>query len=229
MTISALKHLKSVFLPDDWSERLQVWAALTLQILLLFVCVDSFIEKNWQIGVISLLVLGLTFLPAILERRLHVVLPIEFTLINCIFLYAAFVLGEINNYYERYAWWDLLLHSLSALMLGLVGFLFVYVFYSTRRIRMAPIYVAILTFGFAVMLGTLWEIFEFIADVSLGLNMQKSGQVDTMTDLIVDSIGALISAWLGYHYVKDGDSLLVNHLIDRLIAKNPQLFQKNGP
>lgn len=220
------QHLKKVFLPEDWSERIQVWIALLLQILLLVVSIDSFIKANWQIAVMSLVVLGLTFLPAILEKRLHVTLPIEFTLINCIFLYAAFVLGEINNYYERFQWWDLLLHSLSALILGLVGFLFVYVFYSSRRIRMAPIYVSILTFGFAVMLGTLWEVFEFLADVSFGLNMQKSGQVDTMTDLIVNTIGAFIAAWIGYHYVKDGDSLLANHLINKLIQKNPQLFTK---
>ncbi len=89
---------------------------------------------------------------------------------------------------------------------------------------MSPIYIAIITFGFAVMLGTLWEIFEFIADVLFGLNMQKSGQVDTMTDLLVNTAGASIAALTGYYYVKGGDTLVVHHLIKRFIEKNPKLF-----
>ncbi len=219
------QHLRKVFLPDDRSERIQAWIAFALQLLLLNVMISSLIEQHWQISLIALLVIFLTFLPSILERQLHVNLPIEFTLINCAFLYAAFVLGETKNYYERYEWWDLMLHSLSAMTFGLTGFLFVYVFYSSRRIRMSPFYIAIVTFGFAVMLGTMWEIFEFIADIVFGLNMQKSGQVDTMTDLIVNTVGGLIAALAGYYYVKGGDSLLVHHLINRFIEKNPKLFQ----
>lgn len=225
--IDITKHLKKVFLPDDWSDRIQTWIAIALQLLLIYVMINSLVEQNWQIALISLLVLTLTFLPAILERRLHVNLPIEFTLINCMFLYAAFVLGETRNYYERYEWWDLMLHSLSAMILGLIGFLFVYVFHSSRRIQISPFHIAVVSFGFAVTLGSLWEIFEFLADSVFGLNMQKSGQIDTMTDLMVNSVGALIAAFIGYYYVKGGDSLMVNHLINRFIEKNPRLFHLN--
>ena len=51
------------------------------------------------------------------------------------------------------------------------------------------------------------EIFEFLVDLALGFNIQKSGLVDTMTDLIVDFIGAGLVGIGAYRYLtkkKDG-------------------------
>ena len=59
-------------------------------------------------------------------------------------------------------------------------------------------------------LGVVWEIYEFTFDGLLGLNMQKfaleggadligrAALVDTMKDLIVDCLGALIMSIIGY-------------------------------
>ncbi|MBN1539799.1 MAG: hypothetical protein JW939_06615, partial [Candidatus Thermoplasmatota archaeon] len=55
---------------------------------------------------------------------------------------------------------------------------------------------------FAVTLGVLWEIFEFGVDQLFGWNMQRSGLKDTMTDLIVDVLGALSVSIAGYLYMK---------------------------
>jgi hypothetical protein len=45
-----------------------------------------------------------------------------------------------------------------------------------------------------------------------------------MTDLIVDAAGAFLAAWMGYHYVKGGDSLIADRLVRRFVARNPRLF-----
>ena len=73
-------------------------------------------------------------------------------------------------------------------------------------------------------MGTLWELFEFSLDWFFQFTMQKSGLIDTMTDLMVDVIGAFIAAILGYLYVRNGDSLIVDRLIHYFVAKNPKLF-----
>ncbi len=73
-------------------------------------------------------------------------------------------------------------------------------------------------------MGTLWELLEFTLDWSFNFTMQKSGLIDTMTDLMVDVMGAFIAAVLGYLYVKNGDSLIVDRLINYFVAKNPKLF-----
>ncbi len=211
--------------PDDWAERVQTWLSILLQFALASILVAALIDQQYNIVFMASLVLALTFLPALVERQLGVHLPIEFTLINCLMLYAAFALGEISDFYERFWWWDLMLHSFSALVMGLIGFLFVYVFYRTRRIQIPPFYVAVTSFGFAITVGTLWEIFEFSMDWSFKINMQKSGLVDTMTDLMVNATGSFVAALIGYHYVKDGDSLLADRLVKHFIAKNPKLFK----
>lgn len=208
------------------AERIQLWLSAVLQLAIFGLIVGALAEEQWQVAFAAAVVLALTFLPALIERQLAVQLPVEFTLFTCIFLYAAFALGEVGRFYQRFWWWDLLLHSISAMVLGVVGFLLVYVFYMTHRIRVAPVYVALFSFGFAVTLGTLWEIFEFAMDHLFGFGMQKSGLVDTMTDLMVDAIGALIAAVFGYQYVKGGDSLLVDRITRRFVAKNPDLFGK---
>ena len=64
------------------------------------------------------------------------------------------------------------------------------------------------------------EIIEFAADQLLGLNMQKSGIVDTMWDLIVDAIGGLVGAIMGYFYLKGGDSLIIQRLVEKFVRAN---------
>ena len=213
-------------LPRSWEERLQWGIASLLQLAILALIVGALVRQHWVIAFTGSVVLALTFLPAVIERHLHVHLPVEFTLATCIFLYASFGLGEVSHFYARFWWWDLMLHSASALVMGLIGFLMIYVFYMTHRVRMDPIYVAVISFCLAVTTGTVWEVFEFLMDWLFGFSMQRSGLVDTMTDLLLNIGGGLIAASLGYTYVKGGDSLIAARMIKHFVAKNPRIFRE---
>jgi hypothetical protein len=209
-----------------WPDRLQFAAAFLLQLAIIGVLVTTLVEGRWLVAFTAALVLALTFLPALIERQFELQLPVEFTFVTCLFLYAAFVLGEVGRFYQLFWWWDLLLHSFSALVMGLIGFLLVYSLHQTQRVILPPLYFALTAFGFAVTVGTLWELFEFGMDWGFGFSMQKSGLVDTMTDLLVDVAGAALAAWIGYHYVRGGDSRLADRLFRRLVANNPRLFRE---
>jgi hypothetical protein len=174
-------------------------------------------EGQWLLSFNGSVILLLTFAPAILEHRLRLPLPVEFTLITCVILFASFALGEVRDFYEKIWWWDLALHGLSALTVGIIGFLSIYVFYMTHRIQVAAGWIATITFAIAVSVGTLWEIFEFLMDWYFGFNMQKSGLVDTMTDLMINAAGAAIAAAIGYFYVYKEDSLLGRRVIRALV------------
>jgi hypothetical protein len=63
-------------------------------------------------------------------------------------------------------------------------------------------------------------------DSFFSLNMQSSGLVDTMWDLIVDTIGAGVISLLGYFYLKKGKSLIFDRVIHRFVKRNPQLFKR---
>ena len=65
--------------------------------------------------------------PTVLGDRLSVKIPYEFQLAIQLFVFAALFLGEVRSYYERFWWWDIVLHTASGLLLGVFGFLLVYV------------------------------------------------------------------------------------------------------
>jgi VanZ family protein len=203
----------------SWIDRVELAIALALQIGIFVVTVSALFEQQWLGAFTGSVVLFLTFAPAMIERRLRLALPVEFTLITCVFLYASFALGEAGDYYEKVWWWDLALHGLSALTIGIIGFLIIYVFYMTNRIQIAAGWIATIAFALAVAVGTLWEIFEFLMDWFFGMNMQKSGLIDTMTDLMINAIGAAIAALIGYFYVKDEDSLIARRMIRQYAAR----------
>ena len=114
--------------PESWVDRVEMAIAVVLQIGILLVTVSALIENQWLVAFNGALVLILSFAPAIIEHRLRVPLPVELTLITCLFLYASFALGEVGDFYEKIWWWDLALHGISALTIGVIGFLSIYRF-----------------------------------------------------------------------------------------------------
>jgi len=208
---------------ESWIDRVELAIALVLQIGIFVITVSALFQRQWLGAFSGAVVLVLTFAPAMIEHRLRVTLPVEFTLITCVFLYASFGLGEVRDFYEKFWWWDLALHGISALVVGFIGFLGIYVFYMTKRIQVAPRWIATITFALAVSVGTIWEIFEFLMDWFFDLNMQKSGLVDTMTDLMINATGAAVAALIGYFYVRNEDSLFVHRLIRAYAARHRQI------
>ena len=75
-------------------------------------------------------------------------------------------------------------------------------------------------------LGAAWEILEFSSDSIFGLNMQKSGFVDTMWDLIVDTIGALSISVFEYHFLKSETDSFLGRWIEGFVRANPGLFKR---
>lgn len=164
----------------------------------------------------------LTYYPSILEKKFGVYLPKRIQLVITLFIFAAQVLGEIGDFYEKISWWDTMLHTISGVVLGLVGFLFVYLLNEkgNLNVNLSPKFVILFAFCFALTMGVFWEFFEFGADRLLGYNMQKfrlpgqDGLVDTMEDLIVDAIGAIIACVVGSLYIKKKKDVLFNDYFD---------------
>ena len=114
-------------------------------------------------------------------------------------------------------------------MLGTLGFSVVALLNNTNRIpvNLSPIFIAFFAFCFAMMLGAIWEIYEFTIDGIMHLNMQKyalengvalvgrAALVDTMSDLIVDAIGAFVIATIGYISTKYKTGWLESVIITR--------------
>ena len=89
---------------------------------------------------------------------------------------------------------------------------------------MKPSLLTVFSFCFAIALGALWEIFEFAMDSFFGFNMQKTGLRDTMWDMIVNTVGALIASISGYVYLRYGwrGVGIFEHYLNVFFAKNAQ-------
>ena len=155
-------------------------------------------------------------IPSFLEKKFRFVIPKTLYIMYLVFLYCAIFLGEIRDYYYHVPHWDSILHTFSSLMSGAFGFMVVDVLNQDKHtsINLSPLFVSVFAFCFSVAFGTLWEIYEFSFDALLGLNMQKfrladgtllvghEALVDTMKDIILDTLGALIASTVGFIYLK---------------------------
>ena len=186
------------------------------------------IQGRWLTAAVTLAIIVVTLLPFILKQKFDVHIPAEFEVLTVLFVYASLFLGEVHGYYIRYWWWDAVLHAGSGFLLGILGFLLVYVLNERPDIdlHMRPRFVALFAFMFSVGMGALWEIFEFAMDQLFGLNMQQSGLVDTMWDLIVDAIGAATISALGWIYLRTaGSSSFLERWIEAFVQANPKIFK----
>lgn len=183
-------------------------------------------EGRWSLGFVALATLALSFVPVLAEKRLGIALPVRFVAAIVVFVFATLFLGEAMDFYNRYWWWDIALHGGSAAGFGLVGFLFMFMLFKGDRYAAPAWAVAFMSFCFAVMIGTLWEIFEFAMDQIFGLYMQKSGLLDTMGDLIVDAVGASLGALVGFLFLKGRQLGGLTAVLQEFVAKNRRFFRK---
>ncbi len=217
-----------IFHPShDTADKFNIIISNLVRVLVTIAAFGAILTQRWFVFFICLLALVLTYLPDLIRKNYEFYIPPEFEIVMVIFIYASLILGEVHGYYETYWWWDVLLHTGSGLALGIIGFLLLLILYDEEKIDASPITLVIFSFCFALALGALWEIFEFTVDQLLGANMQKSGLVDTMWDLIVDSLGALIASISGWVFLKSNQPSFTNKLINKFIKKNPKLYNKN--
>lgn len=209
---------------------------LALQLVMLVGLALSIYERQWLNSAVIGGIILLAALPMVILRRLEIVIPPEFELLAIAFIFAALFLGETRDYYGRFWWWDIALHTTSGVLLGILGFLLVHILNETPRLdlHMQPGFVAFFAFCFALSVGALWEVFEFAMDELAGMSMQTpflgdpSGLTDTMWDLIVDALGAFMIALAGYVYMKRQMTSFIERWIMRFIASNPRLFKRGA-
>lgn len=177
-------------------------------------------------------------LPSVFEKKFKWEIPNIVYYFYIFFLYAAIFLGEVRNFYYRFEYWDLILHTFSATMMGFFGFSLVEMLNrENENVSLNAFFVAFFAFCFAMTIGSVWEIYEFVSDGLLKTNMQKyaletgialqgrNALSDTMEDIIVDAVGALVASTIGYISIKYKFTFLNAFKIK--IGKNKPVQQKN--
>ena len=220
---------------------------MILRTLVIAILVLSLIEKRYESVATCALVLVLFLVPSFLERKLHFELPSTIEKIVLLFIYAAEIMGELQEFYLRVSWWDTMLHTMNGFLCAAVGFALVDILNSNPNVKLSlsPFYLAFVSFCLSMTVGVVWEFFEFSMDWFFHFDMQKDtvittissvmlnpdgrnvpyvisgiesvtingrelglggyldiGLIDTMKDLFVNFIGAVVFSVIGYFYVK---------------------------
>ncbi len=234
-----------------------------MRVIVIGVIIWCAVQHRWESVFVGVLALILFLLPPLVERTFHLTLPTTLEVLVFAFVFCAEILGEIECYYMRFAFWDTMLHTVNGFMFAAFGFCLVDIFNRNKRFRfeLSPIFLSIVAFCFSMTIGILWEFFEFSGDALLATDMQKDfiirqvstvaldatnsntpvvirdivstqiqtangqvitieggyldiGLIDTMKDLFVNFIGAIVFSVIGYFYVRHkGKGKIANQFI----------------
>lgn len=160
----------------------------------------------------STIFLILSFIPSIIEKKFKYEIPDFMQVVYILFCLANNILGEIGNFYATVSWWDDMLHTISGVLIGIVGFSLIDILNkNVEGFKASPLFTAIFVICLAVTVGVVWEIIEYGADYLTGSNMQRFrdsitnepyvGQealTDTMSDLVEALLGSMFIAIIGY-------------------------------
>lgn len=132
-----------------------------------------------------------------------------------VFAFCCTGLATVYGFYTLIPVWDTVLHTVSGVLFGAVGLCLAHLLFKDKLsgLSKAAAY-ALFAFFFALAVGYLWEIYEFTLDsVNPENNLQEwsdsliadlgdgtylvsdrrgSGLIDTLTDMIVNCIGAFV-------------------------------------
>lgn len=134
--------------------------------------------------------------------------------------------GFIFRFYQTFNYYDTVVHFLNGMILVII--VFVVLEFLTEESKKYVILIILVAILGSISLGTLWEITEYILDLIIpGNNMQRFQDVktgidyigqlalkDTMIDLIVDTLGAILAGILLYF-----DSIKNSTFINKIILK----------
>ena len=121
------------------------------------------------------------------------------------------ILGGWFKFYQKFYWWDLLLHFIAG-----ICFLSIGLGIAKCVPNLSLKHMLIFSFMFSLNSHIAWEVFEFICDIVFNLNMQRwhfdpnmpdtygkiisvrtPGVIDIMTDFIANITGAFLM-YTGY-------------------------------
>jgi hypothetical protein len=178
-----------------------------------------------NVGIIanSAIALGVTYLPATLERDYRIPMDARLTLwiTTAVFLHALGTVGLPGSqlsFYQSVWWWDHLTHALSSSVVAAAGYATVRAIdLHSEQVTLPPRFIFVFILLFVVAFGVLWEVLEFavggLGSVFGGATiLTQYGLEDTLLDLVFDIIGGLVVAVWGSAYLSDVVGALVRHL-----------------
>lgn len=202
-SVQIIKGAKKIFSLVT-TERLAFTAYYGMRIFMIVAFALFILNKNWVDAISTVVIFLLMLVPSILKQRYSMYMPFELDLAIVGFVFLTLFLGSLRDFYELFPLWDGVLHFQSGILLGIVGFTLVYTLngQKAKKLDLTPGFISFFAITFSLAMSVVWEIYEYWVDTLFGYTMQESGLPDTMGDMTVNAVGALIVAIFGYLWIK---------------------------
>lgn len=241
------------------AKKEEITLYVVLRFLVILTLIVQFLRGNYENVFMCFLTLILFTFPILIDKKLNIALPNMLESIIFLFIFSAEILGEVQNFYGIFPYWDTLLHTLNGFLCAALGFSLIDILNRTEKfhLKLTPVFVTLVAFCFSMTVGILWEFFEYgmdsvfskdtqkdtlitdISSVYLNPEFKNTGYIinditqtviysldndgneiitvieggyldvginDTMKDLIVNFIGAVVFSIIGLLYIKDRDN-----------------------
>ena len=108
-----IKQYKEALSMELREHRSSFLVYMVLRLLVILVLILQIFNQNWENVFYALLTLLLLIVPSVVQMTFKIELPITLEIIILLFIFAAEILGEIDDFYLKYSNWDTMLHTMN--------------------------------------------------------------------------------------------------------------------
>ena len=148
----------------------------------------------------------------IVQKIFKIKIPEGINFLYILFIFMAHFLGVICDFYSKIYWFDKFVHFLSGFVAAFIAIYLLVKFKKDKNIIFSIIFII----SFSVMIGSIWEVFEYLASYYFNVDPQKvvaTGVTDTMGDIIVTLLASILTSISYYFEHKYNSNLLVKKFI----------------
>ena len=133
------------------------------------------------------------------------------------FIVAAMYLGNVFDLYIIVPMYDKILHLISGLIIGFIGYIFfLYLSNGCEKGDFKPAMAMIFSIIFSIAAAGVWEIWEFSTDQLFGFASQNNSLVDTMTDIICGTMMGIVANIPIYLHIRGKKIKFIDKIIEEM-------------
>ena len=208
-----LKISKLVKMAYKETKRSSLAIYLILRFLVIVCMVLQLLKGNINNALLCLLSLILLFAPLFIQNKFTITLPSGLEITIYFFIFAAEILGEINNFYGIIPYWDTILHTINGFLAAAVGFSLIDLLNkNSKNVNLSPFYLCLVAFCFSMTIGVLWEFFEYSSDKFFDMDMQKDTVVKKISSVTLNPSGknkAIVVSSIGKTVIYDENGYIL--------------------
>ena len=138
-----------IFDPIEMREhKAKTIAYFVLRVFVVGIMVYNIVCGHFESAMTCVLTLILFLIPSFIETKMKIDVPDVLEVILISFVFAANILGELGSFYERFPFWDTMLHTLNGFICAAVGFGLIDILNRNDRVKisLSPLYTQTFTF-----------------------------------------------------------------------------------